>query len=354
MVTENGNEIVLKDKRFFVKARMEKNVHYAFYLHHKGVEKKHYIIDNEVGFTTEIVDGVYTISFYRRDKHKNVKREEEIILVRNGKIVKEKILANTDDYRISLYDNNSPVTFITFNGADATKKVPPFGLKYLFSKGYNVIGCFRNSNQYQDLSFLEFKEVVSDSIKNKEVFLYGSSLGGYCAVYYAGAVNGTVIAAAPKNSAHPRMIDNQRNSIYKKEDFVHCDILDNPITSKPVYIILDPYVKTDQFFLESFIKPAYPKCEILEVPYGGHEVLYHVNKLKKLGVIIASIVNNENPFNGDLALNIVDTEFTYYGKALASYRNMLSYIKKIETIDNRHPAINRKLSNFKNSIGLVD
>lgn len=344
-----GHTIEIQQRRISVKSRQVKNGQYAFYLtHNNEIEKKFYSNENQFTFEKEIRDGVYLVSCFTRDANDKSSAEKTLLIVQNGAFVLKRIIADEQDYKIVLYDLKSDVTFIVFNGAGSTKEYRGFGLNYLLSKGYNVITCAQNNDQYQGLSFDEFKAAVGPLVAEKKVFLYGSSLGGYCALYFAGAVKGTVIAAAPKNSAHPKMIKNNKSK-FSKNNFKHKDIVENQLTDKSVNVLVDPLIETDTYFINEFIKPAYPDCNILEFPYAGHEVLYHVNKLKKLSPLIMDIVENRELTLQDLDFD-KDTEFTQYGKALNAYRTAVKYIAELKSNDSVHPVISKKLQWLENKI----
>src|SRR5690625_4435151 len=86
---------------------------------------------------------------------------------------------------IKYYNNYSTKTFITFHGIRGDIHSKGFGLDFLLKSGYNVIACTNAiGSYYQSLSFEAFKEAVCPVVAEKQVFLYGSSLGGYCAIYY--------------------------------------------------------------------------------------------------------------------------------------------------------------------------
>lgn len=340
--TPQGNSITIQRGGISASCTPIESGQYAFYLTHNGVtEKKFYSETNEYFFEKKIENGSYLVSFFIRDKNGNTRVEKELLLIWNGEVVQSELIAEAENYKIQFYNLESEVTFVVFNGAGSIKESKGFGLHYLLSKGFNVITCAQNNDQYQGLSFNDFKQFIEPFVVGKKVFLYGSSLGGYCALYYSGAVNGTVIAAAPKNSAHPEMIKNKM-SIFKEFDFNHSDIVENLLTDMPVYIFIDPYVKSDVFFLNKFIKPAYPNCKVFEFPHAGHEVLYHINRLKKLSPLIMSIVSSEKICISDPEYR-QDTDFTRYGKALDGYRTAMKYINEIKASESVHPIISKRL-----------
>lgn len=314
---------------------------YAFYLGNNGdVEKKYYSESNIFTFSKKIENGLYTVSIFIKTET-STQIEKVTLVVDNGKLRYKEVIVDEKDYKVEFYNLESSVTFVVFNGFGSTKETVGFGVRYLLSQGFNVITCAQNNNQYQGLSFEDFKRIVGPLVKNVKVFLYGSSLGAYCAVYYAGAINGTVIAAAPKNSAHPKMKEYALME-FQEKDYKHISILGNRLTQMPVYIFIDPYVKSDVFFLNEFIKPAYPNCKVFEFPHAGHEVLYHINRLKKLSSLIMSIVRSEEIYISSSEYN-QDTDFTRYGKALDAYRTAIKYINEIKATESVHPIISKRL-----------
>lgn len=138
------------------------------------------------------------------------------------------------------------------------------------------------------LSYENFRKTVQPIVIGKKTFLYGSSLGGYCALYYAGAVDGVVIAAAPRNPIHSSIVD--MTTAVGKHDYLHEDMKSNPITNKFALVVFDPENNVDKVFFDKVVAPSYPNLKILEAPNAGHEVLLHLNHTKQLKDIIVNIV----------------------------------------------------------------
>ncbi|ASR88862.1 hypothetical protein [Alcaligenes faecalis] len=280
---------------------------YAYYLTHKnGVEKQFYSSDTSTHFVLPRLPGFYVATFFYALG--DVKCSHKVIFVVNKEncvtIVRKTEVAQSQEFKIDYYDRGADTTFIVFNGYGSTLKSTPFGLHFLIAQGFNVVACLHNNNQYQGLSLEQFEGYIKPLIHGKRVFLYGSSLGAYCAIYYAGVVNGNVIAAAPRNSAHPDMIRlNGATSKYKPENFKHNNIINNQITSGRIYVLIDPNEKLDMIFLNHFILTAYPNAEIIEFPYAGHEVLFHVNETGQLKKILSQIVSGEQHISVDSNLH---------------------------------------------------
>lgn len=347
----NTNYIELNDNKICLSTK-DKATEYAFYLYFKeSVEKVMYSKNSTALFDIQKGSGLYKAVFFKKQVDGTRIIETLYFCIDNNivRIVEFSVLKDVENYKITLYDINSEVSFIVFMETNTTKNTRPFGLDYLLSRGYNVIACNQNNDQYQGLSYEDFGEVVSPIVQGKKVFLYGSSLGGYCAVYYAGAVNGTVIAGAPRNSAHPSMLDFVDYGFYSANDFKHKNIINNHISEGNVYIFLDPHQSRDVFFIEKFIKPAYgDQVQLIEFPYGGHEVLHHVNKTKQLSNIIDSIIS-ESSLSRSIDYDL-DSEFSLYTKADFYYNNLKRTLDRYYKIGNRHPTAEAKMKKLQKVI----
>lgn len=124
------------------------------------------------------------------------------------------------------------------------------------------------------------------------MYTYGVSLGGYCAVYYAGIINANVIAGSPKNSAHPRYLGPR----FKKLKFKHKNIQDITRSTGNAVILYDPYQLEDVSFINNEILPLYPNAFFLALPNAGHRILEPLARKKLLKNYIYSLVNSTDYF----------------------------------------------------------
>lgn len=220
--------------------------------------------------------------------------------VNNLEKVRIKILKESLDYKITYYNQDSEITFVTFNGVKTTRETPPFGLNYIIKNGWNLISVAqKQGTQYQGLSLENFYDCVSPIIVNKKTFCYGSSLGGYCALYFGGCINATIIAASPKNSAHPYI----NLPKFKDLTFTHKFLNDIPVTYNEVYIVYDPTINIDSKFISDCISLAYPSPNLLPIEHGTHMVLHTMLKSNVLKLYINSIVYNK--YNSNLTTYII-------------------------------------------------
>ncbi|MBP6862175.1 MAG: hypothetical protein KBC57_07445 [Neisseriaceae bacterium] len=174
---------------------------------------------------------------------------------------------------------------ITFGGLPSSKTKTGFGTDFALKLGFDTIYVAQAANtQYQGLSLEDFYKHIEDIIQGRECITYGSSLGAYSAIYYGGIINALIIAAAPKNSAHPSLAYGK----FKNISFKHKELKDIPKSLIPPVLIYDPYHKEEVSFIEKHVRPAYDSLRIVQVPFSGHTVL---NTMKLSGVLTSFMVN---------------------------------------------------------------
>ncbi len=269
----------------------------AFYLKSKGkfVEKKFY--DKRSNYEFIIIPDVGSLSvvfFFRFEDGKIISEESEEFYFDSKKKsiwkLNSKVVSESNDFKITYYNQESDITFITFNGAHTTKKSIPFGFQYVIGNKWNLIAVAQdNDTQYQNLSLEEFFHSVASLLNGKSVFSYGSSLGGYCALYYGGIVNATIIAASPRNSAHPLIKDHE----WRDLEFKHGSLEEIPLTTKPVYIVFDSNITVDTNFINMVFLPFYQNTYLLALPKASHNVLKCMLNSGVLTLYISKIINEE-------------------------------------------------------------
>lgn len=269
---------------------------YAFYLEKPDGEiiKKKYSNETSCFFHLDSF-GLYKVTFFTiLDDTKLISYSYFFASTTGIKQVNKSLISDSSGYKIEYYSQSSKTVIVVFNPAGSSKKSKPFGLRFLLSKGYDVVVVYQEVDTfYQELSFSKFKFLLSDILVDKRTWCYGSSLGAWCAIYYAGAINASVIAASPRQPIHPKFLEFQG----KKSDvkYLHTEMFTNPITSENVYIIIDPFEVSDVFTFEEIIRYSYPEASLIEVEYGGHESLFYLNEIKQLGNVFSSLIKNEIP-----------------------------------------------------------
>lgn len=186
---------------------------------------------------------------------------------------------------------------ITFDpyGCDLSEK--GFGSDFVLTCGFeHIFVSHKKNSHYQGLSLEDFYDAVKDKIKDKKVFTYGCSLGGYCAAYYAGIINAQAICISPRNSAHPSIVESDPHfhKLFSGVRYKHNIELAPPFSELQPIVIYDPKQRIDKTFLESLILSKYPGTKIIEAPFASHQVaeaLLEVGQLKEF--FLSSVYGSE-------------------------------------------------------------
>lgn len=205
-----------------------------------------------------------------------------------------KIIASEDEYRIVRHQAGalpSERIIITFAGMPHSLEDKGFGTDYSLAQGWdNIYVSQLRGTQFQGLSLESFLEAVKPEIEGKEVICYGSSLGGYAAFYYGGALDARIIAAAP---VFPVWLDRFNGKQINLEIKRH-ELADVPRSSKAPFVLYDPLRNLDKIFVDHAICPAYPHTLRAEkYPLGGHTVLETLKRTGQFSLITKLIETDE-------------------------------------------------------------
>lgn len=188
-------------------------------------------------------------------------------------------LATHTDYQITLHTaqvtdarDTAPLV-ITFGGQPSGLGAAGFGTGWCLQLGWDTIYVAqRHGSQYQGLSIEAFSDAVRQVCEGRDVVCYGSSLGGYAALYYAGAVNARVLAASPMLPAWPPLA--------RRHDMI--PICHHPLATVPrsvhsPILLYDPMVVADRKIVDEMIAPVYPEARHAILPFAGHTTLQTLN-----------------------------------------------------------------------------
>lgn len=184
----------------------------------------------------------------------------------------KQVLKRGKGYKVTCYASEMPQDrcVITFGDIDSNMEDKGFAYDLLESAGVDHIYVSQlKRTQYQLLSAEAFSDIVSEFIDGKKVYAYGSSLGGYAALYYGGAVNARVLAMSPRIPAHP-VIDQLMCRRFQNKGFKHNEIYDSPKTTQRVALFYDPLNRIDGHYVNFYINFAYPEAQHYHVKSGGH------------------------------------------------------------------------------------
>ena len=121
---------------------------------------------------------------------------------------------------------------------------------------------------------------------------YGTSIGGYGALYFGSALGCDVLSMAPRNSNHPTYGGPKTPKKYPFNHSLEMQRNDSP----NITIVFDPKERMDKKYVDLGLKPRMPNARILEFPYAGHYIpnfLLATGVLKQL--VLDAFNRNVNP-----------------------------------------------------------
>ena len=175
------------------------------------------------------------------------------------------------------------VTFSSFGENDPSRD--GFGQKFLEKQGYAVVSVKkRHDNWYRDLSFADFTEALESVLGGfNRRFTYGTSMGGYAALYYASCIGATAIAISPRNSIDPRFLITSYSHFVTSWPTQHRPLQDISDSTLRPYVVYDPLVEADKAYIEREVRAAFPVAHFVEFPFSGHpsaQAMLEIGKLK--------------------------------------------------------------------------
>jgi tetratricopeptide (TPR) repeat protein len=238
--------------------------------------------------------------------HKNVGNSDEaenILTEFYAENERQPLKSFKDGYRIiTLFDNGdcridyhkkltrATALCITFDTINNTWNDIPFGYKFLKKQDVDIVTVTKRKNpdRYQDLSIEDFHNTVHKLAGTyNRTITYGSSIGGYSALYYGSSINAHVIAMAPRNSGHPIYGKNQVEGEFKH-------LLNPPVNNEiSPYIIYDPNNILDNKYVEESLSKIYPKARFIKCYHAGHNCVSHFHDIGILKDFIVNVINGE-------------------------------------------------------------
>lgn len=201
-------------------------------------------------------------------------------------------LFDNGDCRIDFHKKLTPARAlcITFDTINNTWNDEPFAYGFLKRQDVDIVTVTKRKrpDRYQDLSIEEFYGAVHKLADTyKRVITYGSSIGGYSALYYGSSIGAQAIAMAPRNSGHP---------IYGKDqvegEFKH--LLQPPVNNRiSPYIIYDSNNILDNKYVEASLSKIYPQARFIKCYHAGHNCVSHFLDIGILKSFIVNIINDE-------------------------------------------------------------
>ncbi|WP_147407664.1 alpha/beta fold hydrolase [Pseudooceanicola algae] len=216
-----------------------------------------------------------------------------------------------DEHRITFHENDPTCSKIIVCFAPQGGGMGPvgFGASVCIKNGWNYIYVGKaQQTKFRSLSLETFYDAVARVVDGKDVVSYGSSAGGYAALYYGGAIDARILSACPRNSQHPlhyrpatikRLGAEKINEL--KRGFYHTpDLKDCPISKFSPTIVYDERQPKDRKTVEKWVLPAYPDATLINIPNSGHKPLEMLKQAGSLTYLLNSFVAGESIENDRL------------------------------------------------------
>ncbi|MGM0831826.1 MAG: hypothetical protein ACQEUK_03240 [Pseudomonadota bacterium] len=227
------------------------------------------------------------------------------------------VIYKSEDYYVTIhhplevFNNVIVVAFDIIFGSYSEKG---FGVDFCLANNIPIIFVsHKDETFFQGLSKKKLAEVLEPYLAEKDVVTYGSSLGGYAAIYYADALNARAFAISPRCSVDPGFKKVFPGDRFKVE-FKHSEIKAEKC-SKYHFFAYDPFNERDHFYLNNIITPSI-SCDykILELPFTSHpSAPFLNNKVSILKSLALGFFGNKDIGELDFILPQEEQNLFYLG-----------------------------------------
>jgi hypothetical protein len=270
-------------------------------------------------------------------------------------------LVKNEGFSIHRYlpqNHDNDLVVICFDEMHGGLKKKGFGTDFLIK---NNIESFFVSHPiksfYQGLSEEDIHCYLGDYIRGKKVFTYGSSLGGYAALYFASVLNAKAIAFSPRLDIDPIYHNSDMWNVKLSHSLLDEQKVEN-YKFKPI-VILDPNQPRDKLYYSKRILPLFGShIDTVEVNDGTHEVAKALANQKMLKDFTLSIlIENKIPsFKFNPEENSVSlSEMAYKSAKEENFERANRFLKKILLIGGE-PLKDKRLLTYRTLIknGSID
>ncbi|HCG6791024.1 TPA: hypothetical protein NJ263_004600 [Vibrio parahaemolyticus] len=255
-----------------------------------------------------------------------------------------------DEYSIFRHVPDEPVkdtVVICFDEINGGLNSKGFGTEFLIKNGIeSFFISHAKMSFFQGLSEESLLHHLSEYLKDKKVFTFGASLGGYAALYYSDVLNAKAIAFSPRCSVDPLYQNSESFGVVYKHQIMSEKKLINKIS--PV-VIVDPTVPKDEKFLEKRILPIYQQNINLVKLIGGTH--YTAKAMLSQGLLKNFVLN---VIHHDLiecdGFNALENATSLSSMALVAsqtnqFDNANAYLKKLNSL-NKEPTAGMRIQAY--------
>lgn len=185
------------------------------------------------------------------------------ILHRSDRVEVRRVGANDRAIRV--------VTFDSYHETPGTDR-PGFGEAFFASEGVGAIHVLSHGNDW--FHYAEMAQVAAiiraATVGADRLLAYGSSMGGYAAVRFAGAIGAqAVLALSPQYAVDPRLAPFETRWVQDRRRIRYLRAIDARIAhAAQTYVAYDPRLAVDRCHVDAIASEI--PVERLALPHAGH------------------------------------------------------------------------------------
>lgn len=191
----------------------------------------------------------------------------------------------------------SDTLVVTFNPIRKGLSDTGFGSGFVQWLGFTHVFVSEGADSlYQELEPEDLCRVIEPlAAAHDKLFLYGSSLGGHAALYYANWLKARAVAISPRLPAHPyfRPWLTAGAKRLARVPLRHRDLPDIADPALSPVVMHDPWQEADETYVSRFVRPAYPEAWFIPVRGAGHRVARVLAYQHRLKPILSEIFLNQ-------------------------------------------------------------
>lgn len=191
----------------------------------------------------------------------------------------------------------SDTLVVTFNPIRKGLSDTGFGSGFVQWLGFTHVFVSEGADSlYQELDPEDLCRAIEPlAAAHDKLFLYGSSLGGHAALYYANWLKARAVAISPRLPAHPyfRPWLTAGAKRLARVPLRHRDLPDIADPALSPVVMHDPWQEADETYVSRFVRPAYPEAWFIPVRGAGHRVARVLAYQHRLKPILSEIFLNQ-------------------------------------------------------------
>lgn len=199
---------------------------------------------------------------------------------------------NKSTYRFEFIDKGYFTTIISFNHHNSCEiNSDGFHKKFLDELPLNIIYCKTANNDWFHFLDLDiFRYIINLFInKDHELIFYGSSMGGYAALFFSQIFKGSkVIALSPQYTFDSSIMSHERRWIEEWHILYPHQRIEKNTIDRDIWVIYDEMNIGDKDHADMIVSNM-DRVNTLSFPFAGHPVGYALNRQGILKPLLSNL-----------------------------------------------------------------